>query len=257
MKKILVMLMVAVMMFAFAACGETNEPATTPTPDASATPTADANVENKDENTVKVMSYDEFVAAELNAEVTVETYIQAKQGWWEKDGVGVATFYTQNEDGAYFVYEMPCSKDDYDNKLVQGAKIRVKGFKAEWSGEVEIIDATYEVLEGKFVAEAKDLTDKLGTDELIKYQNQLAVFKSMKVEKIEYKNGKPGEDIYVTLGYNGASYNFCVESYLTGADTDVYKAVGELTEGALVDVEGFVYWYEGVNTHITGVMVIG
>lgn len=257
MKKILVMLMVAVMMFAFAACGETNEPATTPTPDASATPAADANVENKDENTVKVMSYDEFVAAELNAEVTVETYIQAKQGWWEKDGVGVATFYTQNEDGAYFVYEMPCSKDDYDNKLVQGAKIRVKGFKAEWSGEVEIIDATYEVLEGKFVAEAKDLTDKLGTDELIKYQNQLAVFKSMKVEKIEYKNGKPGEDIYVTLGYNGASYNFCVESYLTGADTDVYKAVGELTEGALVDVEGFVYWYEGVNTHITGVMVIG
>ncbi len=241
MKKIIVMLMVAVMAFAFVACGETN-----PNGDATNTP----------DNSVKVMTYDEFVAAELEAEVIVETYVQAKQGWWEKDGVGVATFYTQNEDGAFFIYEMPCSKDDYDNKLVKGAKIRVTGFKAEWSGEVEIIDAKYEVLEGTYIAEAKDLSDKLGTDELIKYQNQLAVFKSMTIEKIEYKNGTPGEDIYVTLGYNGASYDFCVESYLTGADTDLYKAFADIQVGAVVDVEGFVYWYEGVNTHITGITVV-
>ena len=76
----------------------------------------------------------------------------------------------------------------------------------------------------------------------------------MTVEKIEYKNGTPGEDIYVTLGYNGASYDFCVESYLTGSDTDVYKAVGELKTGDVIGVEGFVYWYEGVNTHITKVI---
>ena len=152
---------------------------------------------------------------------------------------------------------MPCSEDDYNNKLTTGAKIRVKGYKAEWSGEVEIIDATYEVLEGNYVAEAKDLTDKLGTDELINYQNQFAAFKGMTVEKIEYKNGEPGDDIYVTLGYNGASYSFCVEAYLTGADTDVYKAVGELNEGDIVNVEGFVYWYEGINTHITAISVAG
>ena len=233
MKKIIVMLMVVVMAFALAACG--TEPANTPD--------------------VKVMTYNDYVAAELNSEVVVETYIQAKQGWWEKDGVGVATFYTQNEDGAFFIYEMPCSKDDYDNKLVKGAKIRVTGYKAEWSGEVEITDAKYEVLEGTYVAEAKDLTEKLGTDELINYQNQLAVFKGVKIEKIEYKNGTPGEDIYVTVGYNGASYNFCVESYLTGADTDLYKAFADIQVGAVVDVEGFVYWYEGVNTHITGITV--
>lgn len=240
MKKIIVMLMVAVMPFAFAACGTEHNGGATNTPD----------------NSVKAMSYSEFVAAELESEVVVETYIQAKQGWWEKDGVGVATFYTQNEEGAFFVYEMPCSKDDYDNLLVQGAKIRVTGFKAEWSGEVEIIDAKYELLEGKYIAEAKDLTDKLGTDELINYQNQLAVFKSMTVEKIEYKNGEPGDDIYVTLGYNGASYNFCVEAYLTGADTTLYKTFADIQVGALVDVEGFVYWYEGVNTHITGITVL-
>ena len=240
MKKIIVMLMVAVMAFALAACGTEPNGGATNTPD----------------NSIKAMTYDEFVAAELESEVIVETYIQAKQGWWEKDGVGVATFYTQNEDGAFFIYDMPCSKDDYDNKLVKGAKIRVTGYKAEWSGEVEITDAKYEVLEGTYVAEAKDLTEKLGTDELINYQNQLAVFKGMKIEKIEYKNGTPGEDIYVTLGYNGASYNFCVEAYLTGADTTLYKSFADLQVGALVDVEGFVYWYEGVNTHIVGITVL-
>ena len=251
MKKIIAMLMIAALAASFVACNEGNQPADGTT---AATTTAAPETEKKDEAPAKVMSADEFAAAALESAVTVETYIQAKQGWWEKDGVGVATFYTQNEEGAYFIYEMPCSKDDYDNKLVQGAKIRVSGYKAEWSGEVEIIDATYEVLDGNYIAEATDLTAKLGTDELIKFQNYYAGFYGMTVEKIEYKNGKPGDDIYVTLGYNGASYNFCVESYLTGPDTDVYKAVGELNVGDIIGVEGFVYWYEGVNTHITKVI---
>ena len=120
-------------------------------------------------------------------------------------------------------------------------------------GEVEIVDATYEILEGTWVAEAKDLTDKLGTEELIDFQNQLATFKGLTVEAIEYKNGEPGDDIYVTVSLNGQKYNFCVERYLTGPDTEVYTAVGNLHVGDVVDVEGFVYWYNGVNTHITKV----
>lgn len=254
MKKIIAMLMVAAMVFAFAACATTNDPEVKEPANNDVADTEDAvDTEEVADDTADVMSYDEYVAAELDSTVTVETYVQAKQGWWEKDGVGVATIYTQNEEGAYFIYEMPCSEDDYNNKLVTGAKIRVTGTKAEWSGEVEITDATYEVLEGEYIAEAKDLTDKLGTDELINYQNQLAAFKGMTVEKIEYKNGEPGDDIYVTLGYNGASYSFCVEAYLTGADTAVYTVVGELNVGDVIDVEGFVYWYEGVNTHITAI----
>ena len=252
MKKIIAMLMALVLVFAFVACTPDNGDQGETTPES----TPEASTPNNDNTDPTVMTYAEFVAAELNSEVTVETYVQAKQGWWEKDGVGIATFYTQNEEGAYFLYEMPCSKDDYDNKLVKGAKIRVKGFKAEWAGEVEIIDATYEVLEGEYVATATDLTDKLGTEELINYQNRLAIFKGMTVEKVEYKNGEPGDDIYVTLGYNGASYSFCVEVYLTGASTDVYAAVGALKTGDTVNVEGFVYWYEGINTHITAVEVV-
>ncbi len=257
MKKIIALMLVAVMAFSFAACAttDTNDDVNTPVDTNDVADTAEDTADVADD--VVVMTYDEYVAAELESEVTVETYIQAKQGWWTNDeGVGVATFYTQNEDGAYFLYDMPCSEDDYNNVLVKGAKIRVTGYKAEWSGEVEIIDATYEVLEGEYIAEAVDLTDKLGTDELINYQNQFASFKGMTVESIEYKNGEPGEDIYVTLGYNGASYNFCVEAYLMGPDTAVYTAVGALNAGDVVDVEGFAYWYEGINTHITAISVV-
>ena len=257
MKKIIAMLMVAAMVFAFAACATTNEPAVDDPANNDVVDTNDAvDTEENVADDVTVMSYDEYVAAELDSQVTVETYVQAKQGWWEKDGVGVATFYTQNEDGAFFLYEMPCSEDDYNNVLTKGAKIRVSGTKAEWAGEVEIVDATYEVLEGEYVAEAVNLTDKLGTDELINYQNQFAAFTGMTVEAIEYKNGEPGDDIYVTLGYAGASYSFCVEAYFTGPDTDVYAAVGALEVGNVVDVEGFAYWYEGINTHITSVSLV-
>ena len=139
-------------------------------------------------------------------------------------------------------------------KLEKGTKIRVTGYKGEWAGEVEIMDGTFEFAgDTKYVAEPVDATAWLGTDELIKHQNQLAVFKGMTVEAIEYKNGEPGDDIYVTVSKDGASYSFCVERYLTGPETEVYAAVGELKAGDIVDIEGFLYWYAGVNTHITGV----
>jgi len=195
-----------------------------------------------------VMTHADYVAAAIDDEVVVETYVQAKQSWWDNKG----TFYCQSEDGAYFLYEMACSEEDY-NKLVPGTKIKVTGYKAEWAGEVEIVDAAFEILEGSYIAEAKDVTALLGTDELINHQNEFVSFKGLTVEAIEYKNGQPGDDIYVTVSKDGQSYSFCVEVYLTGTDTDVYKAVGELKAGDVVDMEGFLYWYEGVNTHITGV----
>lgn len=197
-----------------------------------------------------VMTYAEFAAAELETEVVVETYVQAKQSWWEDK----ATFYTQDQDGAYFIYEMACSEDDY-NKLTPGTKIKVTGVKSEWSGEVEIVDATYEIEEGNFVAEAKDATDLLGKDELIDLQNQFVSFKDMTVESVAFKNEQPGDDIYVTLSKDGASYDFCLEYYLNGSDEEFYNLVSGLEAGTVVDVEGFLYWYEGANPHITKVTV--
>lgn len=240
MKKILALLMAATMMaFAAVGCSETEN--NSEETENQAEVIADVKGEG-------VMTYAEFAAADLDTEVVVETYVQGKQSWWDNKG----TFYTQDKEGGYFLYEMPCTEEEY-NQLTPGTKIKVTGYKAEWAGEVEIIDAKFEILEGNYVASALDVTDKLGTDDLINYQNQFVSFKGVTIEAVEYKNGEPGDDIYVTVGYNGASYSFCVEVYLTGTDTEVYQTVGTLNVGDVVDVEGFLYWYEGVNTHITAV----
>ena len=68
----------------------------------------------------------ERVAAEMQAQVTVETYVQATQSWWNNQ----ITVYAQSEDGAYFIYNMECSEENAA-KLVPGAKIRVTGYKSE------------------------------------------------------------------------------------------------------------------------------
>ena len=224
MKKIIAMLLVLTMALALAGCGGS-----------------------------KAMTHEQYMAAEMQAEVTVETYVQAHQSWWDNK----VTVYCQSPDGAYFLYELSCSEEDAA-KLTPGTKIRVTGNKGEWNGEVEIMDGTFEFVKGdSYVAQALDVTALLGTDEMISHQNEFVAFKGMTVEAIEYKNGEPGDDIYVTLGKDGQSYSFCVEVYLTGPDSDVYTTVGALNVGDTVDVEGFLYWYEGMNPHITAISVVG
>ena len=212
-----------------------------------------------------VMSYAEYAAAAIEDAVTVETFVQAKQGYWEEDGQGKATLYTQDADGAYFVYNLNCTKEDYD-KMTEGVKIRLKGYKAEFSGEVEIIDATYEILEGTYVAPAKDVTAMLASEDIANYQNQRVSFKGMTVEASKdaegndvaflYKwngSGQDGDDLYFKVSVDGKTYTFTVESYLCGKGTDVYEAVKGLKIGDKIDMEGFLYWYEGINPHITSV----
>ena len=208
---------------------------------------AEETVEAKSEG---VMTYAEYVAAPLDAEVVIECYVQATQSWWDNK----ITVYAADQEGAYFLYELACSEADAA-KMIPGTKIKVTGYKGEWGGEVEVMDGTFEFVEGgiNYTAQPVDLTALLGTEELISYQNQLATFKGMTVKAIEYKNGEPGDDIYVTLTKGDADYSFCVERYLTGPETEVYAAVGALKAGDVVDVTGFVYWYNGVNTHITAV----
>ena len=229
MKKIIAVLMLLCMVVSLAACNK-----------------GEFDPAKKSEG---VMTYAEYDAAAMDAEVVIEAYVQATQSWWDNK----ITAYLQDPDGAYFCYEMACTEEDAA-KLTKGTKIKVTGTKGAWAGEIEIMDATFEFVESEaWVAEATDVTALLGTEELIKHQNKYVTFKGLTVSKVEYKNGEPGDDIYVTVSKDGAEYSFCVERYLTGPDSDVYKAVGELQAGDTVDVDGFLYWYEGVNTHITGV----
>ena len=243
MKKIIALLVSLTLVFACVGCGSKEEAAA------------------QDTKSEGVMTYEEYVAAELDSEVVVETYVQAKQSWWDN----MATVYTQDKDGAYFLYNMACSEEDYA-KLTTGTKIKVTGYKSEWAGEVEIIDATFEIMDGNYVAEAVDATGWLGTDELIKHQNELVTFKGMTVEASKDANGndvaflynwdgsgQDGNDLYFNVSLNGATYTFTVESYLCDNTTDVYNAVKALNIGDKIDMEGFLYWYEGVNPHITAV----
>lgn len=295
MKKFTSLLLVFALVFACVACGSDNgstkDNAAQTETGAGDTASEDANAETEDAADVQeaepetedaaeaepeeapaedaadaksegVMTYEEYVAADLDTEVVVETYVQAKQSWWEDK----ATLYTQDKDGAYFVYNAACTEEDYE-KLTPGTKIKVTGFKSEWSGEVEITDATFEILEGNYVAEPVDITASLGKDELIDSQNQFVSFKGMTVEAagqddagndVAYLyswdgSGQEGDDLYFNVSLDGETYTFTVESYLCDSESDVYKAVKELNIGDKIDMEGFLYWYEGVNPHITSV----
>jgi len=273
MKKLIALMMISALVLTFASCNNAadNSEGTKDT-DVKVTDTDDNKDKTEDkadsadtENDAKsegVMTYAEYAAAELDSAVVVETYVQAKQSWWEDK----ATIYTQDKDGAYFIYEMPCSEDDY-KKLEKGTKIKVSGYKSAWSGEVEIVDATFEILEGSYVAPATDVTELLGSDALIDSQNKFVSFKGLTVEpagKDENGNdvaflynyvgsGEDGNDLYFNVSVGGNTYSFTVESYLCDKTTDVYNAVKNLKIGDKIDAEGFLYWYEGVNPHITSV----
>ena len=238
MKRIICFALVIVMTFALASCFE---PPVTTTPN-------DTDTTTKSEG---VMTWAEFDAAEDGDAVVIEAYVQATQSWWDN----AIKVYAQDGVGGYFIWNLPCTQEE-STKLIPGTKIRVSGYKATYDSEVEIIDATYEIIEGHYVATPVDVTSKLGTDELINYMNMKVVFKGLTFVSLEYRGGKPGDDIYVTFSYNDSEYNFCVEVYLTGVDSDAYKAVQALQAGDVVDVEGFAYWYlDDINTHITGVTV--
>lgn len=215
--------------------------------------------------TSNALSYSEYTAAEIGAEVTIEAYVQAKQSWWSDK----ATIYLADQDGAYFVYELPISEEDY-NKLTEGTKIRITGVKGEWSGEVEIMgsqagsEATFEILnDSTYVSTAKELS--LSAD-LTGYQNQRVAFNNLTVvaqadgtSAFYYKwdnSGAEGDDLYFDITDGTTKYTFTVESYLTDKNSDVYKAVKNLKVGDVVNLEGFLYWYNAPQLHTTKLEVV-
>ena len=138
------------------------------------------------------------------------------------------------------------------------------GYKSEWSGEVEITDASFELVDGEpYIAEAEDVTALLDDPSLIDHMNKFVAVKDVKIAAQDdgaafaYKNAEEKtDDLYFRIeDADGHTFDFVVEFYLTGSDTDVYKAVEALKVGDVVDVEGFLYWYNGANLQATSVTV--
>ena len=69
-------------------------------------------------------------------------------------------------------------------------------------------------------------------------------------------SGTQGDDLYFNVAVGDQTYTFTVESYLCDSSTEVYKAVEALEIGQVIDAQGFLYWYEGVNPHITSITVV-
>ena len=249
--------------------------------------TEDAEAEADEDG---VMSYFEYLDADTDTLVTIEAYVQGKQAWYENNkevGTDTASIYAQDKNGGYFLYSVPCSKEDYE-KLQEGTMIRFTGYKSEWAGEVEIVPDAMEPIEiirgSIYIADPVDVTSVLGDeDELIEYMNQKVTFTGLTVEpavddeesafvtteteeETEAEDapaflygwdgsGSDGDDLYFRASYDGETYTFVIESNLCGPDTDVYKAVKNLKVGDTIDMEGFLYWYEGAQPHITSVIV--
>lgn len=261
MKKLIALLLAALMVFAMAACNNTTGNESTAPSTEATTPSTEAT-----DDGVKVMTHDEFVAAAIDDPVVVECYIQAVESWY-KDACHI---YALAEDGGYYIYSYACTKEEAA-ELVPGMKIRVSGFKSEWSGEVEIIDATIEKLEGTAPAfTTKDVTSLLGSDDLAKHMNDLVAIKGLTIapstkkgDTTEYAflysddgSGEAGNsDLYFNVTDGTNTYTFTVNIYMigTGADSDVYKAVEALKIGDKIDIEGFLYWYNGPQPHLTSV----
>ena len=280
MKKALVILLTGAVMAMSVACGGGSSSSTP----AQSTQTEEAKPAEETQETVEstvaepeqaepnitedAMRFEDYMAAATDTEVVVQGAIQGKQNYFVKDDEGKATIYLQDENGgAYFVYELPCTEKEYELMEI-GKKIKVKGYKSEWSGEVEVVDVeTWIFVDGEYIAEAEDVTALLGTDDLAAKMNKKVSFKGMTVEPIKDKDGNDvafiygskgtgaeGDDLYFNVSVNGQTYTFTVESYLCGPDTDIYMAVKDFHIGDVIDLEGFLYWYNGPNPHITAVL---
>ena len=245
MKKLLTIMLSVLMVFGLAACGKDENDNNTDGP----TDGSDVvEVTAKDD-------YASFMAADVDAEVEVLMYVQAHQAWWEKDGQGVMTLYGMDKDGGYFVYEAKMDKETADS-IKEGTLVKVTGVKAEWAGEVEIMDATVEVLGETKTFEATDVTDVVADSEkLATYMNQKIAMKGLEVVEVSVKDSEYDPDLYITCKLGDTEVNLCVENYLTGPDTEVYMTGKDLTAGTIIDVEGFLYWYEGANPHVTSISV--
>ena len=136
MKKALVILLTGAIMAMSVACGGTNTSNTASAPKEEA-----AQEEKKEEETVasevveeaadpemivpeEPMTYEDYAAAAVDAEVVIKGAVQAKQAYYGEKGV--ASVYLQDETGgAYFLYELPCTEKEYELLEVGQAKLKL------------------------------------------------------------------------------------------------------------------------------------
>ena len=277
MKKILALVLALAMVLGLAACGSPKEttlapteppktteaPATTEAPTAAPTeaPTTEAEKDPFADKGEGVMTYEEFMAAELMEPVVIEAFVQGKQSYYAAKGT--ANVYLADMDGAYYCYGLAMTQEQFD-KLAKGVKVKVSGEKAEYAGEIEVSNGVLEEIweDINYETAYGDVTAFISEpEELVKFMNLSVQFTDMVVlaqddgSAVSKKQSDSDPDLYFRAGNQYGIVDFCVESFLTGPDTDAYKAVEALKVGDMVNVQGFLYWYNGANPHVTDITV--
>ena len=209
----------------------------------------------------KVFSYDEYIAAAADEEVTIQAYITSRTTWYNN----AASFYLADDHGGYYVYNLPCTEDEYNDLLVKGAFVEITGAKSEWKGEVEINGQTATENAGHVVLGATKTYEAILVNDIAKstldlYKNQLVKTKTLTVTKAPYTNHddftlepKAGADVYVEVTDGTNTFLFVVEAYLEDSlfDSNTYKNVCALHVGDKVVLEGFIYYWENPQMQIT------
>ena len=218
-------------------------------PNKSTTSTDNSTSTSTTTSTSDALSYDEYVATADGEEVTISGYITGRTTWWN----GAASFYLQDDNGGYYIYNLPCTQEAYTNDLTVSGGIEVTGIKGSWEGQMEILgssagnEATY-----KLTGKTKTYTEKKveTLEDLANYPNQKVTI-DVKVES-DTKYGwdgsgsaGAGQDLYFDVTLNTVTYSFVVEAYLenTQYGSDLYTTVQGLKANDEITVSGFMYTY--------------
>ena len=244
MKKIITVLLVMAMVLGLAACGQKNN-------NNSAGPTA--------------MTYEEYMAAADEAKVVIEGYVQVYAYSAQYNNVNM--FIMDEKGGAYYAYRADCSQEQA-KQLAEGIHVRVSGNKGNFKGEIELQEhCTFEILSGNKIFPAADISSSLNNYKALEgMMNQKVGVNGLVVENIYDGDGKEASflynwdgsgqagannDVYFNASYNGVSYNFVVESDEFKEGTDTYTSATRLNVGDVIDIEAFLYWYNGPNMHVS------
>ena len=268
MKKLTAVLLVIAMIIAFAACGPSNNSGNI-VPSGNNSNTSDSsNTENSIKpEPIKPMTYSQFVSAAADSEVAVEGYLQ---GWAYSKQQGNVGLYIMNDDGNFYAYRVVCD-DATAASFSEGIKVRVEGLKAYWEGFHEVKEGgKVEILGGTKVYDPVDVTESLAdTDSMVRMQGAKVCVTGAVIspKQLEGKdaaflynwNGSGAEgnnnDLYIDIKIGENVFTAVVESDETPEGSDTYKAVTGLQIGQTVDIEGFMYWYQGPQIHIHSISV--
>lgn len=243
MKKLLTVLLGVLMVLALVGCGAKKEE----------TPVVDED-EPVEEVVTAANTFADYEAAEIDAELELLMSVQCAYIDYKGNGF----VFLQCDEGATLGY---CDGADTElfAKMTPGTLVKVHGYKSEWSGELELGDATYEIVGEGTNYEALDVTDLCGDIEgLTPAMNEKVSFKALQVKEYKYNWDGSGQrdssDIYLDVECpNNADMTFVIKTGMYDCNSELFQFVETLESGDLVDIEAFMYWYEGPQPYINAI----